>query len=148
LEDEMTKTYGTAYGPGDDPRQVADRLQDWFDSHDRCGHSLGYRNAMDCEHETALSYETSRPLVAAVLAVTPVDPEGLVITGFVAIKAFDGGQLPEFGAPETIAARQSVAVLRWLADNAPEHDYGEFIEHAWTDDDLGRLADKIERPDA
>jgi hypothetical protein len=141
----MTKTHGTAYGPGDDPRRVADRLQDWFDSHDRCGHSLGYRNAMDCEHEAALSYRTSRPLVAAVLAVTPIDPEGLVITGFHAIEALDGGLLPEFGDPGPIAARQAAAVLRWLADS------GQAVHLAargmvGAAHYLRGMADEIERP--
>jgi hypothetical protein len=43
------------------------------------------------------------------------------------------------------AMQQAAAVLRWLSDNAPTHDYSEFIEYAWTSADLDALADELTR---
>jgi hypothetical protein len=56
--------------------------------------------------------DATHPLIAAVLAVTPIDPEGLVITGFHAIQSLDGGLLPEFGDPVPLAARQASEAIR------------------------------------
>jgi len=89
-----------------------------------------------------MSDETTLALIAALLAATPTDSAGEVYTGD------DEYDMPIFDDPAPIAVGQLVAVLRWLADNAPVHDYGEFIGREWSDAELDALADEIERSGA
>jgi hypothetical protein len=66
------------------------------------------------------------PAVAAVLAQTPVDPEGgLVIVKYALTHCGSSADMEQFaihGDPEPVAARQAVAVLReraaWMRDRA------------------------------
>jgi len=95
-----------------------------------------------------LSGAASHPAVAAVLAASPTW-DGLVFAGTTPDAQVAGRRNPTWSPvdhPDAVAvgARQAAKFARWLADNAPEHDYGEFIERAWTDADLGRLADEID----
>jgi hypothetical protein len=77
-----------------------------------------------------LSGAASHPAVAALLAVTPLDPN----------RAFGGGDWIDSPERAAIAARQAAAVLRWLVERRSEWtDYT-----AWELDDLTDLADEID----
>jgi hypothetical protein len=76
------------------------------------------------------------PLVARVLAVTPLDACGEVVRGVEHDAGFDDWEPTIYGPAEPIAARQIAEVLRWLADA---------WKSGWHNNlDLVNLADEIE----
>lgn len=80
------------------------------------------------------------PAVAAILAVTATDSDGLVVTEYYE----DGG--PHISQPaEVVAREQVIAVLRWLAANCPSNNEdGGTEDGLWFWTDLRDLADQIE----
>jgi len=65
------------------------------------------------------SGDAARQAVEAVLAVTPLDCAGEAYTGD------DEYDMPIFGDPTPIAARQAAAVLRWAADEIGKRFCGD-----------------------
>ena len=72
-------------------------------------------------------------LIAAVLAVTPVNRYGQALT-----RSYELTDPEEWGDPKPIAARQAVAVLRWLANS--DYDQSTWTFEGWVE----HLADAIE----
>ena len=83
--------------------------------------------------------DASHPLVAKVLAVTPVNRYGQVLT-----RSSELTDPEEWGDPAPIAARQIGVVLRGLAEHRRTH--GGYP--SWSLGDLDDLADEIDPPEA
>ncbi len=102
--------------------------------------------------QTPVEETSAAKLVAAVLAVMPIDPEdGQTVVGYTLVDDYgyrsdhdrfdfsSAHPASDWGEPEPLAAKYAATVLRWLAVNCAESTI------LWFEDQLTDLADEIER---